>query len=58
MSNARAQFAFNSTNVEGWGLYAEWMMEPYEPADGKLMTLQLRLLRRGRFWTPGCNRAR
>jgi uncharacterized protein (DUF885 family) len=54
VSNARAQFAFNSTNVEGWGLYAEWMMEPYEPADGKLMTLQLRLLRAARaFLDPG-----
>jgi uncharacterized protein (DUF885 family) len=54
VSNARALFAFNSTNVEGWGLYAEWMMEPYEPADGKLMTLQLRLLRAARaFLDPG-----
>jgi uncharacterized protein (DUF885 family) len=54
VSNARAQFAFNSTNVEGWGLYAEWMMEPYEPVDGKLMTLQLRLLRAARaFLDPG-----
>ena len=51
---ARAMFAFNSTNVEGWGLYAEWMMQPYEPVDGKLMTLQLRLLRAARaFLDPG-----
>jgi hypothetical protein len=48
VSLARALYAFNSTNVEGWGLYSEWMMEPYEPADGKLMTLQLRLLRAAR----------
>ena len=48
VSLARALYAFNSTNVEGWGLYAEWVMEPYEPADGKLMTLQLRLLRAAR----------
>jgi hypothetical protein len=54
VSNARAQFAFNSTNVEGWGLYSEWLIEPYEPADGKLMTLQLRLLRAARaFLDPG-----
>ena len=48
VSLARALYAFNSTNVEGWGLYAEWVMEPYEPADGKLLTLQLRLLRAAR----------
>jgi uncharacterized protein (DUF885 family) len=48
VSLARALYAFNSTNVEGWGLYAEWMMEPYEPKDGQLLTLQLRLLRDAR----------
>ena len=48
VSQARAEYAFNSTNVEGWGLYSEWMIEPYEPADGKLATLQLRLLRAAR----------
>ena len=50
VSLARAMYAFNSTNVEGWGLYAEWMMQPYEPADGKLLTLQLRLLRAARAY--------
>ncbi len=48
VSLARAQYAFNSTNVEGWGLYSEWVMEPYEPVDGQLVTLQLRLLRDAR----------
>jgi hypothetical protein len=48
VSLARAQFAFNSTNVEGWGLYAEWFMLPYMPDDGKLISLQLRLLRAAR----------
>lgn len=48
VSLARAMYAFNSTNVEGWGLYAEWMMQPYEPPDGQLETLQLRLLRDAR----------
>ena len=48
VSLARALYAFNSTNVEGWGLYAEWMMQPYEPVDGQLCTLQLRLLRDAR----------
>ena len=41
-------FAFNSTNVEGWGLYAEWMMLPYMPAEGQLISLQFRLLRAAR----------
>jgi uncharacterized protein (DUF885 family) len=48
VSQARVLFAFNSTNVEGWGLYSEYIMQPYEPAEGQLMTLQLRLLRAAR----------
>jgi hypothetical protein len=48
VSDARITFAFNSTNVEGWGLYAEWLMEPYEPAEGRLICLQHRLLRAAR----------
>ena len=48
VSNARALYAFNSTNAEGWGLYAEYIMQPYEPVDGQLLTLQLRLLRAAR----------
>jgi hypothetical protein len=48
VSLARALFAFNSTNVEGWGLYAEYIMQPYEPPEGQLLTLQLRLLRAAR----------
>jgi uncharacterized protein (DUF885 family) len=48
VSQARAIFAFNSTNVEGWGLYAEWFMLPYMPDEGKLISLQLRLLRAAR----------
>ena len=51
VSLARALFAFNSTNVEGWGLYSEWIMEPFEPAEGRLMTLDLRLLRAARAFT-------
>jgi uncharacterized protein (DUF885 family) len=41
-------FAFNSTNVEGWGLYSEWFMLPYMPDDAKLVSLQFRLLRSAR----------
>lgn len=48
VSQARAIFAFNSTNVEGWALYAEWFMYPYMPDDAKLVSLQLRLLRAAR----------
>jgi uncharacterized protein (DUF885 family) len=48
VSLARALYAFNSTNVEGWGLYSEYIMQPYEPAEGQLLTLQLRLLRAAR----------
>jgi uncharacterized protein (DUF885 family) len=48
VSLARVLYAFNSTNVEGWGLYAEYIMQPYEPPEGQLLTLQLRLLRAAR----------
>jgi uncharacterized protein (DUF885 family) len=48
VSQARALYAFNSTNVEGWGLYSEWFMLPYMPDDGKLISLQFRLLRAAR----------
>ena len=48
VSLARVLYAFNSTNAEGWGLYSEYIMQPFEPADGQLLTLQLRLLRAAR----------
>jgi uncharacterized protein (DUF885 family) len=48
VSIARAVFAFNSVNAEGWGLYAEAEMKPYLPLDGQLMALQHRLLRAAR----------
>ena len=48
VSQARSLFAFNSVNVEGWALYAESEMVPYEPLDGQLIALQLRLLRAAR----------
>jgi uncharacterized protein (DUF885 family) len=48
VSLARALYAANSANVEGWGLYSEYLMQPYEPPEGQLMTLQLRLLRAAR----------
>ena len=48
VSLARALYAFNSTNVEGWGLYAEYIMKPYEPLEGQLISLQMRLQRAAR----------
>jgi Bacterial protein of unknown function (DUF885) len=48
VSQARVLFAFNSVNVEGWALYSEAEMKPYEPLDGQLIALQHRLLRAAR----------
>ena len=48
VSLARTLFAFNSVNVEGWALYAEAEMIPYEPLDGQLFALQFRLMRAAR----------
>jgi hypothetical protein len=48
VSLARGLYAFNSTNVEGWGLYSEWFMLPYMPDEAKLVSLDYRLLRAAR----------
>jgi len=59
VSLARAVFASNSTNAEGWGLYAEAIMLPYYPDDGRLFALQLRLARAARaFLDPMVNLGR
>jgi uncharacterized protein (DUF885 family) len=59
VSLARAMFASNSTNVEGWGLYAEWFMLPYMPDEGKLVSLDYRLLRAARaFLDPELQQAK
>ena len=50
VSTARAMFAFNSANVEGWALYAEAITKPYMPLEGQLISLQDRLLRAARIW--------
>ena len=56
ISTARAVFAFNSVNVEGWGLYAEAEMKPYLPLEGQLCGLQFRLQRAARsFLDPMVN---
>ena len=51
VSQARAIYAFNSTNVEGWGLYAEYIVKPYMPREGQLISLQHRLLRAARAFS-------
>jgi uncharacterized protein (DUF885 family) len=48
VSLARARYAFNSTNVEGWGLYSEYLIRPYMPPEGQLVSLDYRLLRAAR----------
>ena len=50
VSIARALFAFNSANVEGWGLYAEAIVRPYLPLEAQLISLQYRLMRAGRMF--------
>jgi len=55
-SLARSTYAFNSANVEGWGLYAEAIMIEYLPLEGQLFTLLTRLQRAARmFMDPMIN---
>jgi uncharacterized protein (DUF885 family) len=48
VSLARIRYAFNSTNVEGWGLYSEYLIKPYMPLEGQLVSLDYRLMRAAR----------
>ena len=48
VSLARVRYAFNSTNAEGWGLYSEYLIKPYMPLEGQLVSLDLRLQRAAR----------
>jgi uncharacterized protein (DUF885 family) len=50
VSEARVEYAFNSTNVEGWGLYSEYLIKPYMPLEGQLISLDYRLLRAARMF--------
>jgi hypothetical protein len=50
VSITRALFAFNSANVEGWGLYAEAIVRPYLPLEAQLISLQYRLMRAARMF--------
>ena len=59
VSTARAVYAMNSVNCEGWALYCEAEMKPYIPLDGQLVALQHRLLRAARaFLDPGLQSGR
>jgi uncharacterized protein (DUF885 family) len=56
VSTARAVFAFNSANVEGWALYAEAFMKPYLSPEAQLCVLEARLMRAARaFLDPMLN---
>ena len=56
VSLARAIYAFNSANAEGWGLYSEALVQEYLPLDGQLFSLQSRMLRAARaFLDPMLN---
>ena len=56
VSLTRSLFAFNSVNAEGWALYSEMEMLPYEPPAGQFVALQFRLLRAARaFLDPMLN---
>jgi uncharacterized protein (DUF885 family) len=48
VSQARVLYAFNSANVEGWGLYSEYLILPFMPPEGQLVSLDYRLLRAAR----------
>jgi uncharacterized protein (DUF885 family) len=48
VSIARARYAFNSVNVEGWGLYSEAITLPFMPPEGQLVSLAFRLQRAAR----------
>ncbi|WP_437987981.1 DUF885 family protein [Sorangium sp. So ce117] len=48
VSLARAVFAENSANMEGWALYSEAILLPFMPPEGQLVSLQHRLVRAAR----------
>ncbi|MEZ5595898.1 MAG: DUF885 domain-containing protein [Pseudomonadales bacterium] len=59
VSLARSLFAFNSANVEGWGLYAEAVMYEHLPLEGQLFSLYSRAWRAARmFLDPMVNTGR
>ncbi len=56
VSIARAFYAQNSVNLEGWAVYAEAELQPYEPLEGQMFALQWRMARAARaFLDPMLN---
>ena len=49
-SLARALFAANSANSEGWALYAESIMQPYLPLEAQLFSSQFQAWRAARMF--------
>ena len=49
-SLARSVYAFNSANVEGWGLYAESIMHEHLPLEAQLFNLYTRIMRAARMF--------
>lgn len=43
ISQARYLYALNPTNVEGWAMYTQYLMLPYLPIEGQLISLEDRL---------------
>ncbi len=50
VSIIRARYAFNSVNVEGWALYAEWLMEESMTLDEKMGLMMARVMRNARMF--------
>ncbi|MDX9730160.1 MAG: DUF885 domain-containing protein [Bdellovibrionales bacterium] len=50
VSTIRANYSFNSVNVEGWALYAEWLMEESLSLDEKMALMMMRLMRNVRMF--------
>ncbi|HRK06233.1 MAG TPA: DUF885 domain-containing protein [Pseudobdellovibrionaceae bacterium] len=50
VSMIRANYAFNNVNVEGWGLYAEWLMMPSMSDEEKLGSMMMRMMRNARMF--------
>ena len=47
-------FGRSTAYTEGWGLYAEYLVKPYMPLEGQLVSLDYRLFRAARaFLDPG-----
>ena len=50
VSMIRASYAFNNVNVEGWGLYAEWIMAPSMTDEERLASMMMRMMRNARMF--------